>query len=133
RLLYPLSYWCTQRVERETGFEPATYSLEGCRSTDWATPARLGRGGRIRTSDPLVSNQVRYQAALRPATALDRSPPDGTPVTHGEAAGRATSLVQAGVYPLRAPSNNVRAALTRRRAASRWPARAAPAPPRRPP
>ena len=25
--------------ERETRFEPATYSLEGCRSTNWATPA----------------------------------------------------------------------------------------------
>src|SRR5690606_14829554 len=50
RLLYPLSYWCTrprlagrgrgdppatgERLERETGLEPATYSLEGCRSTD---------------------------------------------------------------------------------------------------
>lgn len=26
-------------TERETRFEPATYSLEGCRSTNWATPA----------------------------------------------------------------------------------------------
>ena len=25
--------------ERKTRFEPATYSLEGCRSTNWATPA----------------------------------------------------------------------------------------------
>ena len=27
--------------ERETRLEPATYSLEGCRSTNWATPAYL--------------------------------------------------------------------------------------------
>ena len=26
-------------IERETRFELATYSLEGCRSTNWATPA----------------------------------------------------------------------------------------------
>ena len=26
-------------AERETRLEPATYSLEGCRSTNWATPA----------------------------------------------------------------------------------------------
>ena len=27
---------------------------------------QIGRGERIRTSDPLVPNQVRYQTALRP-------------------------------------------------------------------
>ena len=27
------------KLERATRFEPATYSLEGCRSTNWATPA----------------------------------------------------------------------------------------------
>ena len=33
--------------ERETGFEPATFSLEGWRSTNWATPAigLVGRAG----------------------------------------------------------------------------------------
>ena len=44
--LYP---WATSAVqvvwhdlvERETGFEPATFSLEGWRSTNWATPALL--------------------------------------------------------------------------------------------
>ena len=30
-----------------------------------------GRGGQIRTDDPLPPRQVRYQAALRPDTALD--------------------------------------------------------------
>ena len=35
--LYP---WATSaKKERETGFEPATFSLEGWRSTNWATPA----------------------------------------------------------------------------------------------
>ena len=29
-----------------------------------------GRGERIRTSDPLVPNQVRYQTALRPEIAI---------------------------------------------------------------
>ncbi len=29
-------------------------------------PKKNGRGERIRTSDPLVPNQVRYQTALRP-------------------------------------------------------------------
>ncbi len=29
------------RAERETRLEPATYSLEGCRSTNWATPALI--------------------------------------------------------------------------------------------
>ena len=41
QMLYQLSYsrkW--KNVERETRFEPATYSLEGCRSTDWATLAK---------------------------------------------------------------------------------------------
>lgn len=42
--------------ERETRLEPATYSLEGCRSTNWATPAEnyflsfFSGQGRIRTS-----------------------------------------------------------------------------------
>ena len=33
---------------------------------------RNGRGERIRTSDPLVPNQVRYQTALRPEYAAVR-------------------------------------------------------------
>ena len=32
-----------------------------------------GRGERIRTSDPLVPNQVRYQTALRPEIVADKS------------------------------------------------------------
>ena len=36
-----------KKRERETGFEPATFSLEGWRSTNWATPAGsfVGRAG----------------------------------------------------------------------------------------
>ena len=43
-------------LERKTGLEPATYSLEGCRSTGWATSAKKTSGrGRIRTSEGLAS------------------------------------------------------------------------------
>ncbi len=31
---------------------------------------KIGRGERIRTSDPLLPKQVRYQAALRPEPVL---------------------------------------------------------------
>lgn len=33
--------WSYNLNERETRFEPATYSLEGYRSTNWATPALI--------------------------------------------------------------------------------------------
>ncbi len=41
---YPIIYFhklvfVKQNLERETGLEPATYSLEGCHSTNWAIPA----------------------------------------------------------------------------------------------
>ena len=39
------------KVERKTGLEPATYSLEGCRSAKWATSAMGCGRGRIRTSE----------------------------------------------------------------------------------
>ena len=43
-------------LERKTGLEPATYSLEGCRSTKWATSAFFLSGrGRIRTSEDFVN------------------------------------------------------------------------------
>jgi hypothetical protein len=52
---------------------------ERCRKLGWRTSylkgffdglfERNGRGERIRTSDPLVPNQVRYQTALRPELA----------------------------------------------------------------
>ena len=41
---------------------------------------RFGRGGRIRTGDPLRPRQVRYQAALRPDT---DKPLDSTAFSNG--------------------------------------------------
>jgi hypothetical protein len=40
-------------------------------STDLDLIDFIGRGERIRTSDPLVPNQVRYQTALRPELMLN--------------------------------------------------------------
>jgi hypothetical protein len=59
------------------GIEPPTHSLEGCCSIQLSyghkeqrPEAGLclydGRGGGIRTRDPLLPKQMRYQAALRP-------------------------------------------------------------------
>ena len=57
-------------LERETRLEPATYSLEGCRSTNWATPAILkrtverkcvGRGG----FEPPNSEEDRFTVCCR--------------------------------------------------------------------
>ena len=48
-------------MERETGFEPATYGLEGHRSSQlsYSRTCFDGRGERIRTFDPLLPKQVR--------------------------------------------------------------------------
>jgi hypothetical protein len=59
-------------MERETGLEPATPSLEGWCSTTELFPLGFlfaGRGDRIRTYDPMVPNHVRYQTAPRPVLA----------------------------------------------------------------
>src|SRR5512140_3483908 len=45
--------------------------------------ARVGRGERIRTSDPTVPNRVRYQAALRPERRADAEDSTGTPGREG--------------------------------------------------
>ena len=71
-----------RRAARQEGLEPPTRSLEGCCSIHlsyWrhemrpaaiAPPVwRNGRGGPIRTADPLLPKQVRYQATLRPGRA----------------------------------------------------------------
>ena len=58
-----------QALERETGIEPATNSLEGCDSTIELLPQRtvtpanrtFGAGERIRTPDRLITNQMLYQ------------------------------------------------------------------------
>jgi hypothetical protein len=56
-------------MERETGLEPATTCLEGRYSTIELLPQNQdGRDDWIRTSDPLLPKQMRYQAALRPVT-----------------------------------------------------------------
>jgi hypothetical protein len=52
------------------GLEPPTCCLEGSCSIQlsYGQPAvsRSGRGEMIRTSDPLLPKQLRYQAALHP-------------------------------------------------------------------
>ena len=60
----------TATLASPAGLEPATHSLEGCCSIhlsygDGQEKSR-GRGERIRTSDPLLPKQVRYQTALHP-------------------------------------------------------------------
>ena len=49
------------------GIEPPTHSLEGCCSIQlsYGQWEEIGRSDRIRTYDPLVPNQMRYQTALR--------------------------------------------------------------------
>ena len=53
------------KLARQGGIEPPTHGLEG-RCSVHLSYWRAGRGERIRTSDPLLPRQVRYQAALRP-------------------------------------------------------------------
>ena len=61
------------QMERKTGLEPAAACLEGRYSTIELLPHILflllktkNRDDRIRTCDPLVPSEVRYQAALHP-------------------------------------------------------------------
>jgi hypothetical protein len=78
--LYQLSYIHHRKVVHPTGIEPVTPPLEGECSIqlsygygkDFVMIYRMllclvcGRDGGIRTRDPLLPKQMRYQAALRP-------------------------------------------------------------------
>ena len=48
------------------GLEPMTYRVWTDRSSQLSYLAINGRDGRIRTCDPLIPNQVHYQAVLHP-------------------------------------------------------------------
>ena len=61
--LYRLSYQGIICLVPTIGFELMTYRLQGdCTTT--VLSRLIGRSTRIRTLDPLVPNQMRYQAAL---------------------------------------------------------------------
>src|SRR5690606_39712341 len=85
RLLYPLSYWCTRGAGRRprarlagAGDGTRTRDIQRGRLTLYrlsysrAPRPSCGRGGEIRTHDPLRPRQVRYQAALLPVTTRPR-------------------------------------------------------------
>ena len=55
-MLYPTELWAARRMNLQAIF---------------AGRKRTGRGETIRTSDHLIPNQVRYQAALRPESTHD--------------------------------------------------------------
>ncbi len=74
--LCQLSYIGSSSLERETGIEPATNSLEGCDSTTELLPQNspspcLGGEGRIRTSEAARATDLQSAAFDRFATSPD--------------------------------------------------------------
>ncbi len=82
-------------MARPAGFEPATIRLEGGCSIQLSygrnnkpqkqqpyQAQKSGRSGGIRTPDPLVPNQMRYQAALHSDCFQGRCRPRGAHNTH---------------------------------------------------
>ena len=59
-----------EKCERKTGLEPATYSLEGCRSTKWATSAGEKKWERKDSNLRRLSQQI---YSLSHLTALELS------------------------------------------------------------
>ena len=61
-------------MARQEGFEPSANGLEGRCSIHLSYWRADGRGDWIRTSDPLLPRQVRYQAALHPEESVSNKP-----------------------------------------------------------
>jgi hypothetical protein len=58
--------WTSNESPRLQGPPPLALEFQAGRNLTQIVDFRNGRGERIRTSDPLLPKQVRYQAALRP-------------------------------------------------------------------
>ena len=61
------TYWLeSEKCESRKSHAKVKKKAKGLAGTNRLTLMNYGRGERIRTFDPLVPNQMRYQAALRP-------------------------------------------------------------------
>ncbi len=64
--LFGMALWCNWLTRRPLKAESPGSSPGNATNLRIVWFSANGRGERIRTSDPLVPNQVRYQTALRP-------------------------------------------------------------------